>query len=363
MTNGIDPTRVSFHQPDDLDGDAAHVLRNAKPPAPPSSPPDVPASGDDPLARTLHEMKARNVRTQGVAPRQQTAECARLDAFLQKACATYVVDGKSVTVAAPFRMIPGYTFDPKDPKTDEYLDQARFAATARQDLFALASKAGVSRNDVERALYGRAEPEVLRKLTQALIDAGKMPAEAGTPEQRIRRMQFHYGLGFDCAGYTKMAFAAARGVRPEDLPHGLADFRENLDQLGMKGFAKTTWAQAEPGDIVALGVPDQDRVGHRAILSRARGLDDADRARLHQLDNAISGSPATAMLASRNVRVFEVDSSWGCGGDAARGGVSRETWYLDATSNTWLWTQDGAYRWGSTPYNHPVIGVYRWKDG
>jgi hypothetical protein len=326
----------------------------------------VPAGADDPLARTLHDMKARSPRTQGVGPRQQTAECARLDAFLQKACATYVVDGKSVTVAAPFRMVPGYTFDStelKDPKTDKYLDQARFAGTARQDLLALASKACVSRGDVDRALYGRAEPEVLRKLTQALIDSGKLPAEAGTLEQRIRRMQFHYGLGFDCAGYTTLAFASARDVRREDLPHGLADFRENLDQLGLKGFTKTTWDKAQPGDIVALGNPASERVGHRAILSRARGLDDDDRKCLDRLRKTISGSPAAAMLASGNVRVFEVDTSWGCGGNPARGGVSRETWFHDEKSDTWLWTQDGAYRWGPMPYGHPVIGVYRWKDG
>src|SRR5205085_7894765 len=84
---------------------------------------------------------------------------ARLDALRDRFCGPYEVDGQSVTARPMFRMNGG-------------ANEANATAHAGE-LHRIAARAGVN---IEMVCLGTGKPEDLVKITQALIDAGKLPA-------------------------------------------------------------------------------------------------------------------------------------------------------------------------------------------
>ena len=290
-----------------------------------------------------------------------------LDAFRAAATPTYrLPDGTAVQVAAPFRMPARLerqltADEKKDPMTLRYAQQEGRVVDRRAELAAIAGKVGLGSGALVALYYGHGTPQQVRAVTQALLDAGKLPAGDGNPASaasRVRQMMCDYGLGFDCAGYTQQAFLAAQGVARGQV--GFANpTNEGLSALGPPHFQRVAAPEnARPGDLVVLGPPDGDTVGHRAIIAERHELEPGELRRL-------GCSPADrAMLAAGHVTVFAVDSSWGSGANPSAGGVQRHTWLYDATTGLWGTVdagERGTVRLSARPYaDHPLEGIYRY---
>jgi hypothetical protein len=220
--------------------------------------------------------------------------------------------------------------------------------------------------DVVRSVrMGRATPEQIARITQRLIDEGRLPPVTrdgiSTFAPRVREMMFDHGVGLDCAGYVQQAFLFARGV---DRPS--AGFRpaagENLSGLAARGFTRLAFDEVRPGDLFILGAqPSFDRAhpnfGHTAIVRDVRDATDAELTRLAQ-----AGGKAGELVASGSLRAFVLDSSWGCGGDPQVGGVQQHVWFQEKTSGRWLWNGEHGRVFtapANRPYDHPLDGVYR----
>jgi len=287
-----------------------------------------------------------------------------LDAFRAAATATYrLPDGTEVKVAAPFRMPAPQERElsagqKRDSVTLRYAAQEGRVAAHQPELTAIASKLGLGQDAVVALHFGRGTPEQVRAVTQRLLDAGKLPVGDGKPESagaRVRLMMCDYGLGFDCAGYTQQAFLSARGLTRAQA--GFANpINEGLFQPSPARFTRVGPENARPGDVVVLGPPAGETVGHRAIVYDRRELTGAE------LQTLRCTPEDRAMLAAGHVTVLEVDSSWGSSAQPDRGGVQRHTWLYDATSGQWG-TIDagnaGRVRLSALPYgNHPLHGIY-----
>ncbi len=168
------------------------------------------------------------------------------------------------------------------------------------------------------AFYGQCKPHDLVKITQALIDAGRLPPAPGDVASRIRRMQWDYGIGVDCAGYSKQAILASS---PHAVPlraAGAESFRD-LDGARARSFAKLPIEKARPGDLITLDPGPNERWGHNVVVYS------------HVMKGAL--------------HVLEVDSSWGAGSDGSeQGGFRRDTWTYDPATKLW-----GSHVPGSSP--------------
>ncbi|MGD0530536.1 MAG: hypothetical protein ABSE49_35710 [Polyangiaceae bacterium] len=290
-----------------------------------------------------------------------------LDAFRATATPTYhLPDGTDVTVAAPFRMPARLERqltpdEKKDPTTLRYAQQEGRVVGHQAELATIAGKAGIGPGGLVALYYGHGTPQQVRAVTQGLLDAGKLPVGDGKPTSvanRVRQMMCDYGLGFDCAGYTQQAFLVAQGVTRAQV--GFANpTNEGLSALGPPHFQRVAApGDARPGDLVVLGPPDGETVGHRAIIAERHDLGAGELQRL-------GCSPTVrAMLAAGHVTVFSVDSSWGSGADPSLGGVQRHTWLYDATTGLWGTVgagEGGVVRLSDRPYSdHPLEGIYRY---
>jgi cell wall-associated NlpC family hydrolase len=274
-------------------------------------------------------------------------------------------DGTDVKVAAPFRMPSRLERqltpdEKKDPTSVRYAVQEDHVEGHKAELAAVASKVGVGAGGLVAVYYGHGTPQQVHALTQGLLDAGKLPVgdgKAASAGARVRQMMCDYGIGFDCAGYTQQAFLSARGVTRAQA--GFANpTNEGLFALSPAHFTRVAPENANPGDIVVLGPPAGDTVGHRAVISARHELTGPELARL-----ACTPEDRAKLTAGR-VTVFEVDSSWGSGADPQSGGVQRHTWLYDATSGSWgtVEAADNARVQLSTlPYvNHPLRGIYHY---
>ena len=274
----------------------------------------------------LHAQAVQRLDVPTVTPSRDAIVGARLDAFRDGFSGPYVVDGTSVTARPMFRMNGGAN-----------------EASARQrapELRRIAARAGVN---VEMIRLGQGSPRDLVKMTQALIDSGRLPPPPGDVATRIRRMQWEWGIGVDCAGYTYQAAVAASGASPKSLglrPLGMESFR-SLDHN--RAFRKIEPSSARPGDVMTLDPLPPERVGHNVIVR----------------------SHTTA-----GTRHFiEVDSSWGAGPDGADyGGFRRDTWIYD--ESTKLWTSFDAHETppvartsSAGPAGERFHGCYRPKVG
>jgi len=244
---------------------------------------------------------------------------ARIDAVRDAYAGPYVIDGASVGATPMFRIHPGFN----------HASMMRHAA----EVDALGRRLGVSGPLLR---MGQASPRAIVVMTQALVDAGRLPREpAGDPALRIKRMQWEYGIGVDCAAYTRFALEAALGVRGESLglrPLGYEGFR-GLD--GNACFARVPPHQVRPGDVVTLDPLPPEIFGHNVIVRSRRELDPAacvELARRHGRD-----APELVALTTRGpLHAIEVDSSWGAGPSGADiGGYRRETWWFDEASRSW----------------------------
>jgi hypothetical protein len=204
---------------------------------------------------------------------------------------------------------------------------------------------------------GRATPELLARATQALIDAGYLPARTSSgskaPADRIRQLMFEFGVGLDCAGYVAPASLSARGIT-RAAARFAEPSNESLSGLPGQGFAQVHLLDAlRPGDIFVLAPNSGESVGHRAIVR------DAQPASPSEIEALRSGwsLPGSAKTSDRWLRIV-VDSSWGNGGSAQRGGVERRIWWHDTTSGLWAWRSNGAAVVTSDPYNHADWKVY-----
>ncbi len=279
------------------------------------------------------------------APLSEAARTAKvqagLDAFRDRASGPYAAEGRAVYVAPQFAMGGGAVHP---------LAKDLMAVAAAAKPTSLARFVG----DIQ---VGRGTPEHVAQLTQALIDAGKLPA--GTPDNlvgRIHQMQWRYGVGFDCAGYTQQAVASAAGqargaVFPNDLTGAISFAR----------MQKLPFTSARAGDMFVLDPPPGEDVGHKTAVyahttvtpEQASAELLAGGARPFQVSDFGAGGP---------VHRYQLDASWGAGpnGDI-HGGYRRETALYNESTGMWAWREptSGSVRVTPLPYNHPIDGAYR----
>jgi hypothetical protein len=280
----------------------------------------------------------------------------RLDAFRAQFSGPYTVDGGKVQASPMFRMNLPTAFN------------AASAAAHAKELQAICQRAGLA-SAVGPCSVGRPTPAQLVAVTQALIDAGKLPPatkEHPTAESRIKTMQWEWGIGVDCAGYTQQAAAAAPGKAGGAFKAGLmGDIFTNMGQDSR--FQRVTMNQLRPGDVIHL---DGNPVGHNVVVYDHRPLDSEMRATIAACAGR-SDDAAKAFLSGHGpFHVVEVDSSWGAGKGDVRGGGRRDVWIHDESTGKW-----GTFAMGDNdkatgfflvqkngPQDEKVGGFYRPKE-
>ncbi len=272
---------------------------------------------------------------------------ARLDAFIRSAKPTFDTPQGKVEVAIAFRMdLHGET--PDDPT---FQQRERSVTLHVGDLAVAMHKAGLTRTEAAQLVACKATPEVIRRVTQALIDAGHLPP--GAPDQlglRVRQMMSDYGVGLDCSGYVSQALVASRGgVRPP----GFRDpVHEDLSGLEFRGFARVSPEAVRAGDMIIFD--GNGGVGHTTIVSSVRCAT-AEEARV--LTRNVQG---LGVVDPAKLHYVTVDSSWGSYGAADRGGVLRDEFLYDEASQTWLVQNEHGWQVRTTPHDdEPIHGIYR----
>jgi hypothetical protein len=332
---------------------AASSSRPSRPSRPSQPPaydriPDAPHYSDflRNLGRTPELLRSEASASERVALAKERAIDAevrmRLDGFRDRFSGPYVVDGKPVRARPMFRMNTGF-------------NDANMRAH-QPELFAICRRAGCG-DAVGPVCYGRPTPEQLVRVTQALLDAGKLPPGPDEACQlRIRQMQWAWGIGVDCAGYTEGASAAARGktVQPSmgDAFSGLAHnpTRRKVDV-----------AEIRPGDVIHLDPPQRNDVGHNVVVYDNAVIDEARRAELAARDPAA----AAFLSAPGPFRAITVDSSWGAGEGNDYGGFRRDRWIYDEGTRRWGFFDHGSGPFGVSargPHDEPYAGAFRPKD-
>jgi hypothetical protein len=298
--NSIDPTRRRDASVDVADH--APIDAGAKPAGAAARTPEIPALPD-----TNGALLAKAVRS--------AATEQRVDAFLDATTPAYHTPEGDVRVAAPYRQpVDVRTYDaPGQDGAPQgivlYREQSAMRHTP--ELRAIAARVGISEADLRLVQRGGGDPEHVRRLTQGLIDAGRLPAKVlGDYEPRreshdlglrVRAMMAEYGLGYDEAGYVRQAIAH---VAP-----------------GKTALARVSLATARPGDVFAAvpGTP----VG---ILRRQREASAAEEAELRKKLGFGTG----------HIVAYEVDSSHSdVLAELDHGGVARETWWHDEDTGAW----------------------------
>jgi hypothetical protein len=262
---------------------------------------------------------------------------AKLDGVRDAFSGPYLVDGERVTARPMFRMTTHEV-----PKAMEREVDARGA------------RAGVN---AFPARMGQSSPKDLVKVTQALIDAGRLPPGPGDVAARIRKMQWDHGIGVDCAGYSKQALAACSARTPKMYAPGMESFRD-LDRARAGSFAKLPIERARPGDLITLDGP-RGGWGHNVVVYSHGTADPAKRASLGANDPQVR-----AFLATPGPHhVIEVDSSWGAGTEGAEeGGYRRDTWLYDESTKTWGSFEPSTHRFvqsSTGPADDDYHGTYR----
>jgi hypothetical protein len=393
MVDAITGTSTGWTPPiDDTDDDVrrrAAAARTTKVATAPPEAPDGPGVSGALLMRAA-QAQAEAPQPQAAAPRmllaaavdapttatsdQDTAVQGRMNAFFQSAVPTYHLPAESerttreVAVATPFRMEGPRTLpDNASDSTKLYFAQQRRVDSNASQLEAIAAKAGISPGSLAAVKVGRGTPEQVHALTQALIDAKKLPPPAGNQSDanRVRQMMGDYGIGFDCAGFTQQAFLSARATTRAQAGLDPRIMTESLSSLSPARFSKVAPEDARAGDVVVLGPPPGDKVGHRAIVFDCHAASPDEIAKY-----CTSGDGAK--LDRRTLTVLSVDSSYGSGTLPSKGGVQRQTWLYDGKQWGTFWPtrveDDGEVvaehvRVHDLPYDgsHPLVGIYHYK--
>ena len=259
---------------------------------------------------------------------------AQLDAYRASFTASYNVGGTVVHAATQFRMVGGFN-DSAAGSMGPHGFQAN--SSRAQELFTICARAHVA--GAMHCVLGCPTAGEITHVTQALIDAGKLPPGGGSVESRIKTMQWQWGIGIDCTDYVLGGALRASGksesqVRVGTLPSPGVDYFAQADTN--PHLHKVGITSARPGDVVTLDAPQvpgqQPDVGHRAIVYSNTVCDPA---RLSALSSQY-GSAVTAFAAGGPVRLFEMDASWSAGmfgGDF--GGVRRDTWLYNESTHQW----------------------------
>jgi hypothetical protein len=238
----------------------------------------------------------------------------KLDAVRDAFSGPYVIAGTTVSAPPMFRM------------TTHGVSAAMANAVDR-----LGARAGVRAPFESRVGQGR--PQDLVKITQALIDDGRLPAGPGDLATRIRRLQWDHGIGVDCAGYSKQALAACSAHPPKMHAAGSESFRD-VDGGRDGTFARIPLDKARPGDLVTLDSSEAGGWGHSVVVYSHVTADAGRKAMLCGLTRDVA--LADFLSSAGPHHVFEVDSSWGAGTEGAEcGGYRRDTWLYDASTKTW----------------------------
>jgi hypothetical protein len=302
-----------------------------------------------------HMVLAMGVQVNDVECAARTPLQERLDAFMDSATPTFHTKDGDLQVGIPFRMKPrdASFFSQTSREAQPFIRQERIALANHGELVKIASTVGLSGKPLNDVASGRGTPDDIRRVTQALINANKLPPgpfkEAGA---RIRTMMCNYGIGLDCAGYVQHAFLASRDVSRSQLGFDVP-VNEDLSGLATRGFKRVDASQVQAGDLFILNGPGDGQVGHTMIVRGSR-MATVEEARALAAQNRTWGSRD----ASR-VQRFELDSSWGNFADAQAGGVQRQIFWRDTTSGEWMnaaWQVEPKDK----PYlGHPIDGFYR----
>jgi hypothetical protein len=320
--------------------DQEPIGSGAAPAATPRSIPNAPTTSDHAAFYTsLHTNATSTVNA--ASPSRDDVVGKKLDDLKARYSGPYNVGSQTVSAPAMFAMNGGISSK----------NATKHGAEVRALLPGTATEA---------ALKGMATPEQLVQVTQALIDAGKLPSGPGDLATRIKAMQWHYGVGVDCACYTRQALQAVTG-KAEHVglkPLGTEGFR-GLDTNA--NFAKVKPDVARPGDIMTLDDPD-GATGHNVIVRSHTMMDEA----ANQALITKWGPDAKAFLNGPGpFHTIEVDSSWGAGEGSPLGGVRRDTWIYDEGSKQWgsvnLHANPPEFIVGKGPAGEKFHGTYRMK--
>jgi hypothetical protein len=261
---------------------------------------------------------------------------AGMNAFRDRASGPYTAEGRTISVQPQFLMNGGFGHD-------LHAELPKLAANAHPPV------------NLANVQIGRGTPEQVARATQLLIDSGKLPP--GTDKDlatRIRRMQWDYGVGFDCAGYSQQAAAAARGVDRGAL------FQTSIsDAISFEKLHKVDVTKARAGDMFVLNPPDNEPVGHKTLVySHATVTTEAARKEIA----SASAAEISQFGSGGPVHRYELDSSWGAGPEGGDfGGYRREPALYNEATKMWAWREPGraAFQVSDRPYDHPINGAYR----
>jgi hypothetical protein len=210
--------------------------------------------------------------------------------------------------------------------------------------------------DVGSVISGKGTPEQVRRVTQALIESKAFAKYSNSaPETAVRQMMWDHGVGLDCSGYVHHAFLASRGARANYLGDPLQSGLQSLP--GNPAFRRIQPGEARSGDVMVLAPTGGS--GHKVIVfDRHQPSPGSD---LHRAVSRELGSKPDARIV-----VYEVDSSWGANGQPHQGGVKRESWAYDESTQRWAKLVAGERgNWHafasrkSGPYDHDLQGIFR----
>lgn len=290
----------------------------------------------------------------------------RLDDFRDRFSGPYHVDGATVAARPMFRM------NTPDAYNQHLLQKNRPALEAA----CAKARLQIAMND---CIAGRGSPEQLVRVTQALIDAKRLPpddAEHTTVESRIRLMQWQHGIGVDCAGYTQRAAAFVHGSdgRVFDAK-SMGDIFTPMRHDPR--FVRIAPADVRPGDVIHLDPPRAGAVGHNVIVQAHSQITVAELRALAAIGPGVVARDKDGNVVvdfSENTRLFlagtgpfhrySVDSSWGAGERGNDyGGFRRDTWLYDESSGRWATFTPGdprlLYCDPRGPQGEPFAGAYR----
>lgn len=307
-----------------------------------------------PLSPGARHVLARHAARAGrVAPATPSPAriAERLNEFLRAMQGPYTVGGKQVEVPAGFRMKGGLN------QLSRQTCEARIAKALGAKQYAKLAR------DTAMVTEGKASPEEIRRVTQALIDSPAFAKYAALPPERaVRHLMWDYGIGTDCSGYVHNAFLYSRGTAmgraapAARYALGTAD-NSGLQHLPGRAFRRVEPEHARPGDVMVL-THGPDGTGHKLIVYSHRTI-------LPSSPEYAACAQALGSPAGARIDLLEVDSSWGAGGNPDDGGVGRRVWAYGENTHRWASVyKDGsglhAVRSSKTgPYDHELQGIYR----
>ncbi|HSY22964.1 MAG TPA: hypothetical protein VK841_12650 [Polyangiaceae bacterium] len=356
----LSPYRPRYGNTNDEDSSSPAQANARGAPTPPADPSALPDLRDPSLALPSTQLKPQAMVDSLTTRIRDQAMRQGLDDFLQSMTPEFRTPEGPALVPVTFQMTTNYSNQPRletissDPRmkvamNDAHIPEGRFY----------------------RILQGRGTASEVRALTQALIDRNGLPPGPGSVAERVREVMFAHHIGVDCADYTQLAFLFATG-----LSRNKAGFREDEDLSILPrspAYRRIECENVRPGDICVLGPPPKEEVGHRVIVYGQHLATDGEMDDLHSM-----GAHAATFATRQPIRVFQVDSSWGCAvldptappssrkvpaANPQNGGVIRVTWWYSETTKEWaIWDSNGFHVTPIGPYDHPLVGFYRRRD-